>query len=66
MPATTAGAHGAPRPLVLLILDGFGVREAAPDNAISVARMHSRTIFSIARTSSSFRALWTYCCQAIR
>jgi 2,3-bisphosphoglycerate-independent phosphoglycerate mutase len=39
MPATTASTKGAPRPLVLLILDGFGVRKAAPDNAISVARM---------------------------
>ncbi len=32
-------APRAPRPLVLLILDGFGAREDAPDNAISVARM---------------------------
>ena len=29
----------AVRPLVLLILDGFGTRDAAPDNAISNARM---------------------------
>ncbi|HEY5364930.1 MAG TPA: 2,3-bisphosphoglycerate-independent phosphoglycerate mutase, partial [Casimicrobiaceae bacterium] len=28
-----------PRPLVLLILDGFGARADAPDNAISVANM---------------------------
>jgi len=27
------------RPVVLLILDGFGTRDAAPDNAISNARM---------------------------
>src|SRR5690625_7188791 len=27
-----------PRPLMLLILDGWGHREAAPDNAISAAR----------------------------
>src|ERR1700751_3285151 len=27
------------RPVVLLILDGFGCRAAAPDNAISTARM---------------------------
>ena len=31
--------HRPPRPLVLLILDGFGARADAPDNAISVARM---------------------------
>ena len=27
-----------PKPVVLMILDGFGAREAAPDNAISHAR----------------------------
>jgi 2,3-bisphosphoglycerate-independent phosphoglycerate mutase len=32
-------AARAPRPLVLLILDGFGERAAAPDNAIAVADM---------------------------
>jgi 2,3-bisphosphoglycerate-independent phosphoglycerate mutase len=42
--AQPASAHLAPRrpdvrPIVLLILDGFGTREAAPDNAISTARM---------------------------
>ena len=29
---------GAPRPVVLCILDGWGAREAAPDNAIAQAR----------------------------
>ena len=33
----TAPAKPAGRPLVLLILDGFGAREDAPDNAISNA-----------------------------
>ena len=37
-PASTASRR-PPRPLVLLILDGFGDRADAPDNAISVARM---------------------------
>ena len=42
--AQPASAKVAPRrpdvrPVVLLILDGFGTREAAPDNAISNARM---------------------------
>ena len=32
-------ATRVPRPLVLLILDGFGERAAAPDNAIAVANM---------------------------
>jgi 2,3-bisphosphoglycerate-independent phosphoglycerate mutase len=32
-------AHPAVRPVVLLILDGFGCREPAPDNAISNAAM---------------------------
>ena len=35
--ARTAAAKPAGRPLVLLILDGFGAREDAPDNAISNA-----------------------------
>jgi 2,3-bisphosphoglycerate-independent phosphoglycerate mutase len=39
-PASAKVATGRPvvRPVVLLILDGFGAREAAPDNAISNAR----------------------------
>jgi 2,3-bisphosphoglycerate-independent phosphoglycerate mutase len=37
--AATATRVPAVRPVVLLILDGFGAREAAPDNAISGARM---------------------------
>jgi len=37
-PASTTSAP-APRPVVLVILDGFGSRPAAPDNAISLARM---------------------------
>ena len=28
-----------PRPVVLMVLDGFGVRPATPDNAVSLARM---------------------------
>ncbi|MCC6194954.1 MAG: 2,3-bisphosphoglycerate-independent phosphoglycerate mutase [Burkholderiales bacterium] len=47
MPETTAAPAAAPaavrrpdvRPVVLLILDGFGEREPAPDNAIANARM---------------------------
>lgn len=35
----SAAPNRPPRPLVLLILDGFGAREAAPDNAISAADM---------------------------
>jgi len=39
-PATAdAAVRPAVRPVVLLILDGFGSREDAPDNAISNARM---------------------------
>jgi len=40
-PHTTAQAAARPkvRPVVLLILDGFGSRPDAPDNAISRARM---------------------------
>ena len=39
----------APRPVVLLILDGFGDRAAAPDNAISHARMpHWRALLASA------------------
>jgi 2,3-bisphosphoglycerate-independent phosphoglycerate mutase len=40
-PASTKVAPGRPdvRPVVLLILDGFGAREPAEDNAISNARM---------------------------
>src|SRR6476660_3065239 len=38
MPApAVAGSGAAPRPVVLLILDGFGCREDAPDNAITRA-----------------------------
>src|SRR5678815_6189892 len=38
MPApAVAGSAAAPRPVVLLILDGFGCREDAPDNAITRA-----------------------------
>jgi 2,3-bisphosphoglycerate-independent phosphoglycerate mutase len=45
MIATAPAAAGAAaptiavRPVVLVILDGFGAREPAPDNAISNARM---------------------------
>jgi 2,3-bisphosphoglycerate-independent phosphoglycerate mutase len=47
MPETTAAPAAAPaavrrpavRPIVLLILDGFGERDPAPDNAIAAARM---------------------------
>ena len=41
MPDTSTRAirKRPPRPLVLLILDGFGARADAPDNAISVAAM---------------------------
>ena len=40
-PSSAPVAHKRPgvRPLVLLILDGFGARDATPDNAISNARM---------------------------
>src|SRR3954452_8631412 len=34
----TSSASSAPRPVVLLILDGVGCRDAAPDNAIAKAR----------------------------
>ena len=37
--ADTSSAQRRPRPLVLLILDGFGARADAPDNAISQADM---------------------------
>ena len=38
MPApAVAGSGAAPRPVVLLILDGFGCRDDAPDNAITRA-----------------------------
>src|SRR6185295_13565804 len=42
-PAAAKAASKRPdvRPVVLLILDGFGSREPAPDNAISNARMPS-------------------------
>src|SRR3954467_11089820 len=35
--AAVAGSGSAARPAVLLILDGFGCREDAPDNAITRA-----------------------------
>jgi len=35
---TTSPAPASARPVVLIILDGFGYREPAPDNAISLAR----------------------------
>src|SRR4051794_41588735 len=44
MPASVSSPDGAPRasrsarPVVLLILDGVGCREAMPDNAVSRAR----------------------------
>lgn len=46
-PATrpTAAARPPVRPVVLLILDGFGSRPAAPDNAIANARMPNWTRF---------------------
>ena len=37
--AKVAAKRPEVRPVVLLILDGFGMRDAAPDNAISNARM---------------------------
>ncbi len=40
---TRATGRMRPRPVVLLILDGFGSREAAPDNAISNATMPNWT-----------------------
>ncbi len=47
--ASAATAHPAVRPVVLLILDGFGSREPAPDNAISNARMpHWRQLLATA------------------
>ena len=41
--AQRAPAHPHARPVVLLILDGFGSREAAPDNAITSAAMPNWT-----------------------
>ena len=41
--ASRASTQPAVRPVVLLILDGFGSREAAPDNAISNAAMPNWT-----------------------
>jgi 2,3-bisphosphoglycerate-independent phosphoglycerate mutase len=38
-PAPSRVQAPSPRPLVLLILDGFGARAPAPDNSISVAKM---------------------------
>jgi 2,3-bisphosphoglycerate-independent phosphoglycerate mutase len=38
-PATGSGIRPAVRPVVLLILDGFGCRPDAPDNAIGAATM---------------------------
>ncbi len=44
-PVRTARSQPDVRPVVLLILDGFGTRDPAPDNAISNARMpHWRAI----------------------
>ena len=37
MPASANFANAPARPVILIILDGFGHREAAPDNAISLA-----------------------------
>ncbi len=39
MTASIASAIAIVRPVVLIILDGFGYREAAPDNAITLAKM---------------------------
>jgi 2,3-bisphosphoglycerate-independent phosphoglycerate mutase len=39
MNASGAASSTRPRPVVLLILDGFGQRDDAPDNAIARARM---------------------------
>src|SRR6185295_1225142 len=39
LPATATASSMTPRPVVLLILDGFGSRPDAPDNAITRARM---------------------------
>src|SRR5512141_330789 len=39
MTASQSAPRPAVRPVVLIILDGFGCREDAPDNAISQARM---------------------------
>ena len=45
--AARAVAVPAVRPVVLLILDGFGSRDDAPDNAISSARMpHWRSLLA--------------------
>ena len=45
--AAGATIHPVVRPVVLLILDGFGSREDAPDNAISNARMpHWRALLA--------------------
>ena len=38
MPAQASSVASPVRPVVLIILDGFGYREAAPDNAISLAK----------------------------
>ncbi len=38
MSASATSANKPVRPVVLVILDGFGYREAAPDNAISLAK----------------------------
>ena len=41
-----------PKPVMLVILDGFGWREASADNAVRLARM------------PNFRALWSGCPHA--
>ncbi len=38
MSASATSANVSVRPVVLIILDGFGFREAAPDNAITLAK----------------------------
>ena len=38
MSASATSVNASVRPVVLIILDGFGHREAAPDNAISLAK----------------------------
>lgn len=46
--SVATGARPVARPAVLIILDGFGCREDAPDNAISRARMpHWRELLAV-------------------
>ena len=48
------GAAGSPRPVVLLILDGWGHREETADNALALAELpHWRRLLATLVTTST-------------